>query len=143
MLESVRQWWKERQTLRLARNLQAVGKGYAVRQWAITATMPPSDRHHLAHTIRAWLERQLSATKTPYGIATYLVGMGVVAHDGTTRTPLDRWTFSIPDRHDAPAVFTDAMTDFETRVLPPATTHLEVYLLSLGDIVAHQAHTEE
>lgn len=139
MFESVRQWWKDRHTVRLARDLQAAGKGYAVRQWPFAATLATADRQRLTTTIQTWLEQQLSATKTPYGISMYLVGIGVVAHDGTTRTPLDRWSFTIKERADAPTVFAKAMADLETRTIPAATTHVEVYLLSLGDILNHQA----
>ncbi len=58
--------------------------------------------------------------------------------EGQQRTPLAKESWSIPTRLDAPNQFDTAAAAIASTIPPPATTHLEVYLLSMGDIVKAQ-----
>ena len=68
-------------------------------------------------------------------MAHYLVGIGFIHQDGDRRTPLQKTSFDIPQRSAAPAVFDQAADALVTAELPASTTHVEVYLLSLGDML--------
>ena len=131
-------WWQSYKDRRWLTSLAKEGKGYAVRVWPLTATSPSPERQRLADQLQQWLQQQLSTTATPYGVSTYLVGVGFVQQVGTSRTPLQKESFSIPQRVDAPTIFEQAADYVATAMLPDETSHVEVYLLSFGDMLKQQ-----
>ncbi len=138
MFQTLQAWWHQRQDQKWLNGLAKAGKGYAVRMDRFSMTTPRADREQLAQTIQTWLTEQLSRTATPYGISQYLIGIGWIAHDGITRTPLGKQTWDILQRTDAPDVMNDVAATIPRLTVHPTTTHLETYLLSLGDMLNAQ-----
>ena len=135
MLKQIRQRIADYRLTRAASKVVQDGNGYAARTWALPATV--SDWPEVTTTINDWLVLQLTGTATPYGFSRYRVGIGLVAVAGDERTPL--WSDLLPAFTHAEVTYGVTTLTDRLHMLPlgehASATHLEVYLLSLGDIL--------
>jgi len=116
-------------------------QGYAARSWPLPAT--DDERHQLIQDIRAWLAVQITGTATPYGQSGYYIGLALASTGATGREALWSDLGARFNRLDVEQGLTAA--EHRLEVLPvadhPTATEIEVYLLSLGDILK-QSYTK-
>lgn len=135
MLEQIRQRLHDYRLTRAAAKVVTQGDGYAARTWALPATA--SEWPEVRTTITDWLALQLTGTATPYGFSHYNVGFALVRLGDGKRTAL--WHELLPGfERTATMSGLDAAQE-RLQTLPvadhPSVTHVEVYLMSLGDIL--------
>src|SRR5579859_643545 len=128
------QRWRLKQRLRLATIDAAVtGVGAATQRWPIAWS-----ERDLRTTAETWLRDQLAAIRTPYHIDTCGIMVKLIRIKDQRRTVL--WSVQIPSfSRAAPHAALQELTQ-HLCALPlhdyPTATHIEVRLVSIGDIVA-------
>jgi len=135
MLQQIRQRWHDYRLTRAATKVVTAGEGYAARTWPVPGRN--ADWPEVHTTITDWLALQLSGTATPYGFSRYRIGLGLAALHGDQRTPL--WSELLPAFTRSETSQGLAALGDRLHTLPlaeyPTATHVEVYVLSLGDIL--------
>ena len=135
MLKQIRQRVQDYRLTRAAAKVVTQGDGYAARTWALPATA--NDWPGLHAPVMDWLALQVTGTATPYGFSHCSIGFALVQLVDGTRTAL--WHELLPGfERTATASGLEAACERLT-TLPladhPLATHVEVYLMSLGDIL--------
>lgn len=109
----------------------ATGNGMHVQVWPLME----SDHTQLGTAIQTWLWAQLPDTATPHGLSGYGITLMWVQMQGETRTWLGDHSIPTFQRLDAAASLDTLPQVVQQFNLPPHATHLEVYLISFGDLV--------
>lgn len=134
-LIQVQRWRAKRQLL----TTLAAGHGVFSIVCPFHAALSPDDRITLAHQLRAWLRQRVATAATPDGIDHCHVFLVVVERTATQRTSL--WRQSLPTftKITAGAALDTAAAAIAAVPLDdyPTATHLEVSLISIGEIAKH------
>jgi len=113
----------------------AAGRGMKVQLWDLAEPRTPARDRALAAEIQTWLQAQLAGSATPHGLGGFGITLMWVRMDGAERTWLGDFSPPTFQRTDALAAF-EALPQLLTQcAIPPTATHLEVYLLSFGDLI--------
>ena len=93
-------------------------------------------RETISHEVRAWLYEEIGKTGTPYGYSDYTVALRLA--DVTQAGIQGRWSEQLP--HFTRDTVEQGLSTVCNRILAltrPAAenTRLEVYLISLGDVL--------
>jgi hypothetical protein len=134
LLDGIRHWYTKQKLRQATVAAVLAGVGGMSGFWVVPAALD-----ELTASVRAWLSAQLAEIRTPYGVDTCGIMLKLVHDDGRCRRRL--WRSQIPSfARQAPQAAYDALEQ-QLRSLPladyPTATHLEVQLVSIGDIVAY------
>lgn len=131
MLNTLQLLRARRRQRREARAAFADGVGATAKRWPLAY-----DRAALTDEADAWLRQRIARTATPYGITGCSI-LVRVSRDGNTVTwPYRSAGFVRNAPTDAITHAVAALAQLEPEQYPDAT-HVEVHLLSLGDVTRH------
>lgn len=124
--------YRWRKIIRAAKATVREGKGHALHQWS----WQPADRETIASQVRTWLEQEARRAGAPYGYSDYSVALRLAQR--TEHGYQTLW-----DQHLPPftrETIGQGLEQVVTRIQEldqstPAETRLEVYFISLGDIL--------
>jgi hypothetical protein len=130
------QRWYAKQKLRQATIAAAIaGAGGSLTSWPISMSLD-----EVAPAAQQWLASTLATLRTPRGIDTCGLALKLVQQSATGRwRKLHIVELPCFARHTPQETY--QLLDQEIRALPlaayPDATHIELHLVSIGDIVAH------
>lgn len=134
MVKQVRTAYRRRHWMQQAKHVIKQNHGVAARAWPVA---PPAhvSLDVIAADARPWLAEQVTRTTTPYSVGQMWV-MVALRNEATKQAV---WSVNLPAfvRRDAQQALDQAVAAIAAVPLGehPLATRLEVYLVSLGDIV--------